>query len=75
MLGLIYANLTVRPMHDCDGPEVAEAIYRDIFQGWDREDFTIAPSQVAFALDKIMRKMRDDGVPASRWAQFVHFGV
>jgi hypothetical protein len=57
-------------MDDIDGPFMAERIYRRIFQ-----DGTFNMSAVPDAVDDVVRELRESGVPASRWATYVHIGV
>jgi hypothetical protein len=57
-------------MDDIDGPFMAERIYKRIFQ-----DGTFNMSTVADAVDDAVRELRESGVPASRWATYIHFGV
>jgi hypothetical protein len=59
-----------RAMNDIDGPFMAERIYKRLFQNG-RLDLDIIP----YALDDAARELRELGVPASRWATYVHFGV
>jgi hypothetical protein len=56
-------------MEDVDGPMVASWVYDAIFreQGLDLDD-------IPYALDEAVCRLRGEGVPASRWAAFVHMG-
>jgi hypothetical protein len=58
-----------RLMHDKDGPEVARHFYERLLET-DHLDLDDIP----YALDEAVRVLRDAGVPASRWASFVHMG-
>lgn len=59
-----------RAMNDMDGPFMAERIYRRIFSNG-KLDLGVVP----LALDEAVRDLRESGVPASRWATYVHFGI
>jgi hypothetical protein len=59
-----------RAMNDTDGPFIAERIYRRIFSNG-KLDLGVVP----LALDNAVRDLRELGVPASRWATYVHFGI
>jgi hypothetical protein len=56
-------------MGDVDGPAVAEGVYREILS---RKEITL--DDIPYALDAAVRRLRDSGVPASRWATFIHLG-
>jgi hypothetical protein len=56
-------------MNDDDGPNVARRVYERLF----RED-RLQLDDVPYALDDAVHMLRDSGVPASRWALFVHMG-
>jgi hypothetical protein len=56
-------------MNDDDGPNVARRVYERLF----REDH-LRLDDVPYALDDAVHMLRDAGVPASRWALFVHMG-
>jgi hypothetical protein len=56
-------------MHDRDGPEVACHFYDRLLQT-DHSDLDDIP----YALDEAVSMLRIAGVPASRWASFVHMG-
>ena len=64
-------------MYDQDGPRVARAIYRAIFEKYDSTDgaSTVNFGVIPYALDAVVREMRDEGLPPNRWAQFVYFGM
>jgi hypothetical protein len=57
-------------MDDVDGPFMAERIYKRIFQ-----DGRLDMAAVPYAVDDAVRELRDSGVPASRWATYIHLGV
>lgn len=46
-----------------------------ITAGTEGSDDTLATFSLAHVIDDLARKMRKDGVPAARWATFVHIGV
>jgi hypothetical protein len=54
-------------MDDEDGPDVARWFCEGLFarRRLDLDD-------IAFALDGAIAKLRQKGVPASRWAAFIH---
>jgi hypothetical protein len=61
-------------MNDLDGPQVAADVYRTMFE--DASDRRVAnQSAAAFGLDIAVRKLRETGVSASRWATYVHIGI
>jgi hypothetical protein len=65
-----FAKLTNdRLMHDEDGPKVARKIYEALFrcEAFDLDD-------VPYALDEAVQALRKAGVPAQRWAPFMHMG-
>jgi hypothetical protein len=57
-------------MDDIDGPFMAERIYTRIFK-----DGNLDLQSVPHAIDDAVCQLRESGVPASRWATYVHFGV
>jgi hypothetical protein len=57
-------------MDDLDGPFMAKRIYAQIFQ-----EGSLNLNVVPRAVDDAVRQLRDSGVPASRWATYVHFGL
>jgi hypothetical protein len=57
-------------MDDIDGPFMAERIYKRIFH-----DGRLDMGVVSYAVDDAVRELRESGVPANRWATYVHFGV
>ncbi|PSR70839.1 hypothetical protein PHLCEN_2v13280 [Hermanssonia centrifuga] len=61
---------TMWTMDDLDGPEVAKAIYTELFKGG-----PFNPDDVPYALDAVVRSMRARKLPPSRWATYVHMGV
>jgi hypothetical protein len=56
-------------MHDADGPKVARAVYEALFRS---EAFDL--DDVPYALDEAVQELRKVGVPAQRWALFMHMG-
>jgi hypothetical protein len=68
MLAVNNAN-TCRMMNDDDGPDVARWFYESLFA---KEDLDF--DGIAYALDGAIMKLRETGVPASRWAAFIHIG-
>jgi hypothetical protein len=61
-------------MNDLDGPQVAANVYRTMFE--DASNGQVASrSAAAFGLDLAVRKLRETGVSASRWATYVHIGM
>jgi hypothetical protein len=57
-------------MNDVDGPYVAQRVYRHIFR-----DGRLNLDSVPYALDDAVNELRKSGVPASRWATYVHVGA
>jgi hypothetical protein len=56
-------------MNDDDGPEMAHWFYEALFA---RKKLHL--DDIAYALDEAVAKLRLKGVPASRWAAFIHIG-
>jgi hypothetical protein len=56
-------------MHDEDGPQVAQRVYERLL-----EKDCLDLDDIPYALDDAVRHLRELGVPASRWALFVHMG-
>jgi hypothetical protein len=56
-------------MNDEDGPAVAREVYQTLF-----EKETLDLDDIPYALDDAVCMLREAGVPASRWALFVHMG-
>jgi hypothetical protein len=56
-------------MSDDDGPEIARWFYESLFA---KENLDL--DNIAYALDEAVTKLRETGVPASRWALFIHIG-
>jgi hypothetical protein len=54
-------------MNDIDGPFMAERIYKRIFR-----DGRLDMAAVPYAVNDAVRELRESGVPASRWATYVH---
>lgn len=57
-------------MNDEDGPVVARIVYTELMkhEKWD-------PDVIPFALDQAIRELRKSGVPAHRWAPYIHMGA
>jgi hypothetical protein len=58
-----------RMMNDEDGPNVARWFYESLFT---HKELDL--DHIAYALDQAVTKLRETGVPASRWALFIHMG-
>jgi hypothetical protein len=56
-------------MDDEDGPYIARRVYNSIFG---KQELSL--DDIPYALDEATRTLRDTGVPAARWAAFVHLG-
>jgi hypothetical protein len=56
-------------MSDEDGPKVARRVYEQLF-----EKGRLDLDDVPYALDNAVRMLREAGVPAERWALYVHMG-
>lgn len=63
-------------MEDKDGPEIADAFYRYLFQT-DDGNATRVPDimQAARALHLAVKKLREEKSSFKRWVPFIHFGV
>jgi hypothetical protein len=59
-----------RAIYDVDGPKAAKLFYEELFA---REVVTV--DSIAYALDAVVRKLRDSGLPPDRWAPFIHMGA
>ncbi len=59
-------------MNDEDGPRVAKTVYEQLFAG---EDELLDPDAVPYALDDATRRLREQGLSPSRWAQYIHLGM
>jgi hypothetical protein len=59
-----------RSMADADGPDVAQWFYESLFA---KNQLDL--NDVAYALDMAVHRLRTSGVPASRWAAYVHMGA
>lgn len=57
-------------MGDVDGPALARHFYEELFS----KD-TITLDDVPYALDAAVQHLRSSGVPANRWATFIHMGA
>lgn len=57
-------------MNDMDGPLISRSVYTELLKT-DPCDI----QRVPYALDAAVRKLRDQGVPPSRWATFIHIGA
>jgi hypothetical protein len=57
-------------MGDADGPLVAKHIYSALSSGAEL-DADVIP----YALDEAVRVLRENGLPPSQWATFVHIGA
>jgi hypothetical protein len=65
---------TMWSMGDIDGPVVAETVYGQLFR--DEQDHEMLDLDlVPYALDDAVRKLREAGLPPSRWATYVHLGA
>jgi hypothetical protein len=56
-------------MDDEDGPKMAKGMYERLFEK-DQLDLDAIP----YALDDAVRALREEGVPAERWALYMHMG-
>jgi hypothetical protein len=59
-----------RRMRDADGPRVAEWFYEELLV-----NEMIQFDDIPYALDKAVRKLRNTGAPATRWATYIHLGA
>jgi hypothetical protein len=57
-------------MSDVDGPQIARWFYEALME---QEQLDLG--HIPYALDRAVRRLRETGVPASRWSTFVHFGA
>jgi hypothetical protein len=56
-------------MHDEDGPKLAQRFYQALLEH-EQLDLDCIP----YALDEAIQSLRRQGVPAQRWALFMHMG-
>jgi hypothetical protein len=56
-------------MNDEDGPQLARRFYEVLFE---REKLDL--DDIPYALDAAVQALRSAGVPARRWALFMHMG-
>jgi hypothetical protein len=56
-------------MSDEDGPRLARRFYEVLF---DRQQLDL--DDIPYALDAAVQALRSAGVPARRWALFMHMG-
>jgi hypothetical protein len=56
-------------MSDEDGPQLAKGMYEKLLKK-DQLDLDDIP----YALDDAVRALRDESVPAERWALYIHIG-
>jgi hypothetical protein len=59
-------------MEDIDGPLVAESLYKELFKGQLNE---FDPSEVPYALDEAVQRLRHIHREPSRWALYIHMGM
>jgi hypothetical protein len=59
-----------RPIADIDGPVVAEAFYKTLF-----EHQPVDVSNAAYALHKAVRSLQAQQLSPMRWASFIHIGA
>jgi hypothetical protein len=56
-------------MNDEDGPKLARHLYSALFA----KDY-LDLDDIPYALDEAVQALRTEGVPAERWALFMHMG-
>jgi hypothetical protein len=56
-------------MSDKDGPQLARRVYEVLFE---RDQLDL--DDIPYALDAAVQGLRSAGVPARRWALFMHMG-
>jgi hypothetical protein len=56
-------------MSDEDGPQLARRVYEVLFE---RDQLDL--DDISYALDAAVQALRRAGVPARRWALFMHMG-
>jgi hypothetical protein len=54
-------------MNGADGPKMAQWFYEALL-----ENETIQLDDIPYALDSAVQKLRGEGVPAARWATYMH---
>jgi hypothetical protein len=60
----------IRSMSDSDGPKVAQWVYKALLE---KDTFELA--DIPYALDDAVKKLKEEGARASRWATFMHMGA
>ena len=67
-----------REMSDEDGPELAETMYSKLLEDDEYHmpgTRVMTVDDIPYRLDEMAQRMCRQGLPASRWAPFVHFGM
>ena len=59
-------------MEDVDGPMIAKIFYDELFSAG--SEF-FEPSDIPFALDVAVQKLRELHPDPSRWASYIHLGM
>lgn len=61
-----------RSMYDLDGPLIAKHVYASLFKNG---HLITDPDVIPLALDAAVQDIRQSGIPAVRWATYVHIGI
>jgi hypothetical protein len=59
-------------MQDIDGPRIAKSLYEDVFKS---DSEYINPDDIAYALDRAVRRLRYEMKDPMRWAPYIHLGI
>jgi hypothetical protein len=59
-------------MQDIDGPRISESVYEEVFKG---DSEYINPDNIAYALDRAVRRLRHEVKDPMRWAPYIHLGI
>jgi hypothetical protein len=61
-------------MNDLDGPKVTRDVYGSILKARG-QTLSLDYNAIPYALDAAIQRLRDEGLPSSRWATYVHMGI
>jgi hypothetical protein len=57
-------------MRDEDGPVISKAFYEKLLEGE-----LIDANAIPYALDHVVRRLRESGASIERWASLIHVGA
>ncbi|KAG8904148.1 hypothetical protein FRB99_002165, partial [Tulasnella sp. 403] len=65
---------TLWAMTDADGPTLTREFYKHMLKGAEKKGYADC-SKAAISLREAVKVLRTNKVPATRWVNFVHFGI